>query len=77
MSRMVGECIAVPWSYCQPFFYGEYEGRLVNGKDCKIQVDWKIRVYDSQNNQCGSDEVHIWYCDATHVKNLMDILERK
>lgn len=75
MSRIVGECIAVPWSYCQPFFYGEYEGKLINGKDCKIDIAAKIVVHDYENNWYGSDEIHIWYCDAVHVQQLIENIE--
>jgi hypothetical protein len=77
MSRTVGECIAIPWSYCQPFYYGDYEGRLINGKDCKIDVSNKIKVYDCENNWCGSDEIDIWYCDAVHIKQLTEAIEQR
>ena len=77
MSRMVGECIAIPWDYCIPFFYGEYEGRLINGEDCKIDVDSKIRVYDNGGKQVGTDQVHLWYGNASHIKQLIENIEGK
>jgi hypothetical protein len=77
MPRFIDECIAIPWSYCPPFFYGDYEGRLINGKDCKIDVSNKIKVYDIDNNRCGSDEIDIWYCNALHVSGLIETIKEQ
>ena len=77
MSMIVGECVAVPWHYCTPFFYGEYEGRLINGKHCKIDVDSKISVYDFENEWHGTDEIDIWYCDVVNVKTMIEHIQQR
>lgn len=77
MNRIIGECVAIPWDYCTPFFYGEYEGRLINGKSCKIDVDSKIKVYDDEGGWHGTDEIDIWYCYVNDIKSMLEHIEQR
>ena len=74
--EIIGTQLAVPWDCCIPFYYGEYKGKLKNGKECIIDLDWKIRAYTADTlDQVGTDEILYWLCDVNHVKTLIDAFE--
>jgi hypothetical protein len=75
IGTLVGTHIAIPWNCCQPYHYGEYKGRLKNGSDCKIDVDWKVKVYNTEGEQVGTDLISFWLCDIANVKSLIEELE--
>jgi hypothetical protein len=74
--KLIGTHIAIPWDSCIPFFYGTYEGKLKNGKSCKIDADSKIIVHDEDGKWCGTDEISYWLCEFRHVKSLIENLEQ-
>lgn len=74
--KILGTHIPIMWDSCVPFFYGNYEGKLKDGRDCKIDVDWKIQVFVCDTlEQVGTDEVRYWLCDAGHINSMLQQLE--
>ncbi len=75
--EIIGTHIAVPWDYCTPYHYGEYKGKLKNGKECRIDVDWKIRAYTTDTlDQVGTDEILYWLCNVNHIKEIIDNIHK-
>jgi hypothetical protein len=68
--------IAVPWDYGIPCFYGLYKGKLKDGNECTIDVDYKIKVFNEYGEQIGTDTIAYWLCDVNHVKALIDVFEK-
>jgi hypothetical protein len=74
--EIIGTHIAISWDFCKPFHYGTYKGRLKNGnRPCTIDIDWKIKVFNENNDQVGSDEIAYWLCDANHIMNFINYIE--
>lgn len=72
---IIGTHIAIPWDSCQPYYYGKYEGQLKNGQGCIIDVDWKTKAYNLDNEQVGTDQIAYWLCSFEHVKSIMSAIE--
>lgn len=69
--------LEVPWDFCIPYYYGEYEGILKDGSPCRIDVDWKIRAFNAQKEQVGTDQIRSWFATPQTIKSLTDELEHK
>jgi hypothetical protein len=74
--EIIGTHIAVPWDYCIPSFYRIYKGKLKDGRDCTIDVDWKIKAFSLDGKQVGTDQISYWLCSVEHIKSLIDAFER-
>ena len=76
--EIIGTHVAIPWDSCIPPFYGEYKGRLKDGRDCNIDVDWKITAYpiDRDSPQVGTDQIAYWLCSYANIKALIEAFER-
>lgn len=72
---IIGTHIAVSWENTIPPIYGTYKGMMKNGKPCSIEVDWKIKAYDEELNQVGTDQIKFWLCDVNHIKTLIEVYE--
>lgn len=73
--EIIGTHIAIPWDSIIPPFYGLYKGKLKDGRDCTIDVDWKIKAYTIDNKQVGTDQIKYWLCSYEHVKTLIERFE--
>jgi hypothetical protein len=74
--EIIGTHIAISWDYCNPFHYGTYKGKLKDGRECKIEVDWKTVVHTLNDEWVGTDEIAYWLCDSGTVKSLLEDLDR-
>ena len=74
--EIIGTHIAVPWDYCIPSFYGLYKGKLKDGNECTIDVDWKIKAFTSDGRQAGTDEILYWLCNVNHIKEIIDNIHK-
>lgn len=76
--EIIGTHIAIPWDSMKPPFYGEYKGKLKDGRECKIDVDWHIKAYplDRDSPQVGTDQIAYWLCSYAHIQELIANFER-
>lgn len=72
MDKIIGTHLAVSWDCCKPFMYGLYEGKLLDGTECNIDVDYYTRVYKPNGEQVGTDQIRYWYCDVIDLKSILD-----
>ena len=70
--NILGTHLAISWDYAQPYFYGKYDGKLKDGRECKIEIDWNAKAFTLEGEQVGTDQIKYWLCDSTHAKSLLD-----
>lgn len=68
--------IKIDWNKTKPYHYGMYKGECLDGTKCVIDVDWKIKVFNDNGDQIGTDAIKYWFCKEYHIASLVYDLER-
>jgi hypothetical protein len=70
--RLIGKVL---WKDQTPFHYGDYAGRTIGGKRCRIEYFTRTKVF-VKDRQIGSDQIASWYLYTGHLSSIVRELDR-